>query len=226
MEDDYKGHLGRRDAGYRNVQDHFQDNPGGHAVVWAEENSRDAIFEGIRRKETYATSGTRLVVRFFGGWHYDDALCERADIASAGYQGGVAMGGDLPAAPTDGAPRFLVNALKDPGVAGRPGADLAAIQVVKGWVDAAGDSHERVFDVVGEVAGTAGSGPLGPVRGLDRPPLRSGAARLLLRARAREPDLPLEHVSMSGRGRRSLRRRLFRTGERRDRARGRGRRAR
>ena len=66
-EDNYVGHLGRRDAGYRNVQDHFFSNPGGHAVVWAEENSRDAIFAGMRRKETYATSGTRPEVRFFGG---------------------------------------------------------------------------------------------------------------------------------------------------------------
>ena len=64
-EDSFVGHLGQRDGGFRNVQDHFADNPGGHAVVWAEENSRDAIFEAIRRKETYATSGTRPIVRFF-----------------------------------------------------------------------------------------------------------------------------------------------------------------
>jgi hypothetical protein len=150
MEDDYKGHLGRRDAGYRNVQDHFQDNPGGHAVVWAEENSRDAIFEGIRRKETYATSGTRLVVRFFGGWDYAPESCDAGEVARAGYDGGVPMGGDLPQASGDGPPRFVVSALKDPGSEGRPGTDLAAIQIVKGWLAADGTTRERVFDVVGD----------------------------------------------------------------------------
>jgi hypothetical protein len=153
MEDDYKGHLGRRDAGHRNVQDHFQDNPGGHAVVWAEENSRDAIFEGLRRRETYATSGTRLVVRFFGGFDYPTDACERDGLARIGYAGGVPMGGELPASPEGRPPRFLVSALKDAGAPDRPGADLAGIQIVKGWVDAEGATHERVFDVAGRVRG-------------------------------------------------------------------------
>ena len=82
-EDNYTGHLGRRDAGYRNVQDHFYSNPGGHAVVWAEENSRDAIFEGMRRKETYATSGTRPVVRFFGGAGLDEGALRGAGSRGA-----------------------------------------------------------------------------------------------------------------------------------------------
>ena len=164
MEDDYKGHLGRRDAGYRNVQDHFQDNPGGHAVVWAEENSRDAIFEGIQRKETYATSGTRLVVRFFGGWGYDADLCSQGELTRAGYEGGVPMGGDLPPAGEASTPRFLVSALKDAGSEGRPGADLAAIQIVKGRVDAGGETHERVFDVA-----EASGGPTGPDRSTCEP---------------------------------------------------------
>jgi hypothetical protein len=156
MEDDYKGHLGRRDVGYRNIQDHFRDNPGGHAVVWAEENSRDAIFEGIRRKETYATSGTRPVVRFFGGWGYDAALCEAGgDLARAGYAGGVPMGGDLPASPDGGAPRFLVSAGKDPGAEGRPGTDLHSVQIVKGWVDADGETRERVYEAIAPMDPTA-----------------------------------------------------------------------
>ncbi|MGH0030426.1 MAG: DUF3604 domain-containing protein [Myxococcota bacterium] len=150
MERPFEGHLGRRDAGYRNVQDHFEDNPGGLAVVWAEENSRDAIFAAIRRKETYATSGTRPTVRFFGGWGYDPALCSAPGWVEAGYAGGVPMGGDLPPAPDGaGAPRFLVHAGKDAGSPGFPGLDLQRVQVVKGFLDADGQTHERVFDVAG-----------------------------------------------------------------------------
>jgi hypothetical protein len=151
-EDNYVGHLGRRDSGWRNVQDHFYDNPGGHAVVWAEENSRDSIFEALRRRETYATSGTRPVLRFFGGWRIDEQSCESRDLVAHGYSRGVPMGGDLPSPPRDheGPPRFLVTALKDPGPPGREGTDLQRIQIIKGWVDAGGDVHERVFDVAGD----------------------------------------------------------------------------
>lgn len=151
-EDNYVGHLGRRDAGYRNIQDHFFSNPGGHAVVWAEENSRDAIFAGIRRKETYATSGTRPVVRFFAG-DLDHDLCDRPDLVRTAYRQGVPMGGSL--GPSEEPPRFLVSALKDPGIPGHPGTDLQRAQIVKGWVDAAGKTHERVYDVVGDAANGA-----------------------------------------------------------------------
>ena len=160
MEQPYEGHLGRRDAGYRNVQDHFQDNPGGLAVVFSEENSRDAIFEAIRRKETYATSGTRPSLRFFGGWEYPDSLCGDADAVRAGYAGGVPMGGDLPAAPVGaGAPHFFVNALKDAGSPGHPGTDLQRVQIVKGFLDAEGATHERVFEVAGTPDNGAGVDP-------------------------------------------------------------------
>ena len=160
MEQPYEGHLGRRDAGYRNVQDHFQDNPGGLAVVYAEENSRDAIFEAIRRKETYATSGTRPSLRFFGGWEYPDSLCGDADAVRAGYASGVPMGGDLPSAPAGaGAPRFFVNALKDAGSPGHPGTDLQRVQIVKGFLDAEGATHERVFEVAGTPDNGAGVDP-------------------------------------------------------------------
>jgi hypothetical protein len=148
-EDDYVGHLGRRDAGYRNLQDHLQDGPGGLAVVWAEENSRDAIFEAMRRRETYATSGTRPVVRFFGGFGLDAGMCQADDLVAQGYAGGVPMGGDLGAS-EDGAPlRFAALALKDPGAPGHPGTDLQRIQVIKGWMDAEGETHEQVIDVAG-----------------------------------------------------------------------------
>ena len=149
-ENNYVGHLGRRDVGYRNIQDHFFSNPGGHAVVWAEENSRDAIFAGMKRRETYATSGTRPVVRFFGGWDMPENLCQSADMVEQGYANGVPMGGDL-TRPSNAnqAPKFLVSALKDPGTPEYPGTDLQRIQIIKGWVDADGQTHETVFDVAG-----------------------------------------------------------------------------
>lgn len=151
-EDNYVGSLGRRDSGYRNVQDHFYDNPGGLAVVWAEENSRDAIFEGMRRRESYATSGTRPTVRFFAGWDFSDTLCEEPDFVAQAYATGVPMGQDLKPAPaqSNAAPRFLVSALKDVGPPGRPGTDLQRIQIIKGWLGADGSTHERVFDVAGD----------------------------------------------------------------------------
>jgi hypothetical protein len=156
-EDNYTGHLGRRDAGYRNVQDHFFDNPGGLAVVWAEENSRDAIFEGMRRKEAYATSGTRPIVRFFAGQELPEDLCSDPGMIEKAYAGGVPMGGELiaPAA----SPRFLVSAVKDAGSPGHPGTDLQRLQVVKGWLDAKGKTHEKVFDVAGAVDTEAGVDP-------------------------------------------------------------------
>lgn len=149
-EDNYVGHLGRRDAGYRNVQDHFFSNPGGLAVVWAEENSRDSIFEAIRRKETYSTSGTRPIVRFFAGWDFKPEMCQSATAVDEAYAGGVPMGGDMKAMPEGGVPKFLVTAMKDSGIPGKPGTDLQRVQIIKGWVDEAGNTHEQVFDVAGD----------------------------------------------------------------------------
>jgi hypothetical protein len=156
-EDNYTGHLGRRDAGYRNVQDHFFDNPGGLAVVWAEENSRDSIFEGMRRRETYATSGTRPVVRFFAGPRYPDNLCQDPAMIEKAYAGGVPMGSELPA-PGE-SPGFLVSATKDAGSPGHPGIDLQRLQVIKGWLDKAGNTHEKVYDVAGSADNGAGVDP-------------------------------------------------------------------
>ncbi len=148
-EGNYTGHLGRRDSGYRNVQDHFYSNPGGHAVVWAEENSRDALFAAMRRRETYATSGTRPIVRFFAGPDLSEDLCATPDMVEHAYASGVPMGGTLSATRSAGSPRFLVSALKDPGIPDHPGTDLQVVQIVKGWVDESGTSHEGVFDMAG-----------------------------------------------------------------------------
>ena len=116
----------------------------GYAGVWATENTRRALFDAMRRKETYATTGPRMLVRFFGGWEFTTADASGRLPANVGYSKGVPMGGDLPPAPSSGAaPTFLVAALKDP-----LSGNLDRIQIVKGWVDGSGDRQEKVYDVV------------------------------------------------------------------------------
>ncbi len=127
----------------------LQTNGGSLTAVWAEENSRDSIFEGMKRRETYATSGTRPVVRFFGGFGLPEGMCAKGDFASQGYADGVPMGGTLTPSASKGAPRFAVYALMDPGWQDHPGAPLQRAQIVKGWVDAQGNVHEKVYDVAG-----------------------------------------------------------------------------
>ncbi len=130
-------------------------NPGGLAALWAEENSRDALFEAMRRREAYATSGPRMVVRFFGGWAYPEDLCGASDLARRGYAGGVPMGGVLPPRPAGAAaPRFAVWALRDPGTPDHPGTALERAQIVKLWVEG-GRVRQRVVDVAGEPANGA-----------------------------------------------------------------------
>ncbi len=132
--------------------DDLEYNPGGLAVVWAEENSRDAIFEGLKNRETYGTSGPRMSVRFFGGWDLDRNLCEAPDYVEQAYRKGVAMGGELPHQPKAGQdPRFLLSALMDPGTIDMPGTPLQRMQIIKGWVDSEGTKHQRVYEVGGNV---------------------------------------------------------------------------
>jgi hypothetical protein len=115
----------------------------GYAAVWAMENTREALFAAMERKETYATTGPRMFVRFFGGWDFEPNDAHNRLPATIGYTKGVPMGGDLAEAPEGKSPTFLVAALKDP-----IGANLDRIQIVKGWLDAKGDVHEKVYDVV------------------------------------------------------------------------------
>jgi hypothetical protein len=121
----------------------WQQAAGGYAAVWATENTREAIFDAMKRKETCATTGPRMVVRFFGGWNFtaDDSMTRMP--AFAGYDKGVPMGGDLREAPAGKKPTFLVDAMKDP-----LSGNLDRIQIVKGWLDGAGKAHEKVYDVV------------------------------------------------------------------------------
>lgn len=126
-------------------------NPGGIAGVWSVENSRDAIFDAMQRKEVFGTSGPRIPVRFFGGWGYDDAICDdAATLPAAGYHGGVPMGGLLPPADGAAAPVFVLHAVADAGTDAHPGAALQQLQIIKGWLDADGGVHEEVFTVAGD----------------------------------------------------------------------------
>ena len=114
----------------------------GLAAVWAHENTREALWDAMARKEVFATTGTRLRVRVFGGFDFKESDLDRSDFAKYGYEHGVPMGGDLKQVPRGKAPTLLIRALRDPD-----GANLDRVQVIKGWMDASGKTHEKVFDV-------------------------------------------------------------------------------
>lgn len=159
---DYPGHGGAgtpaASALPPGLVDDVEFNPGGLAVLWAEENSREALFAAMRRREAYGTSGPRIGLRVFAGWELPDDLCARdaRDFAQAGYAGGVPMGAVLPPPPAGArAPRFALQALRDPEAEGAP---LERLQIVKGWLGPDGALHEQVFDVAGD-AGAAGVDP-------------------------------------------------------------------
>jgi len=122
-------------------------SPGGLAVVWAEENSRPAIFDAMRRRETYGTSGTRIIARFFGGWDYATDLCDEPAAIETADARGVPMGSEIGAPPAAGmAPTFLVSALAD-----AMSVPLQRIQIIKGWVDPlTGETDEMVYEVAGD----------------------------------------------------------------------------
>jgi Protein of unknown function (DUF3604) len=158
-EDNYWGKAPPFEPGIRNRTEgtflNYAEHPGksimswqqlasGYAAVWATENTREAIFEAMKRREVYATTGPRMTVRFFAGWDYEEVDIHRPNFEQIGYARGVPMGGVL-AKPVSGrqAPKFLISATREPN-----GANLDRVQVIKGWVDNAGASHEQVYDVV------------------------------------------------------------------------------
>ena len=121
---------------------HWETASSGYAAVWARENTRKDLFDAMQRKEVYATTGPRMTVRFFGGWDYDQNSVNRHDYVSHAYRNGVPMGGTLQSQGGDNAPTFIVSALKDP-----IGANLDRIQIIKGWLDAEGNTREQVYNV-------------------------------------------------------------------------------
>jgi hypothetical protein len=160
-EDAFIGHAAGGDT-TRNeipaVPDRLFFNPGGLAVVWAEENSRDALFAALHRREVYGTSGPRMIVRFFGGWNLPLDLCESGGFAEEGYAGGVPMGADLPPHPGGeirGSPRLAVWAARDPGLPPGPDEQLQRVQIVKAWLEN-GTPREKVFEVAGDARNGAG----------------------------------------------------------------------
>jgi len=126
----------------KGVFEGYQMVASGYTGVWAKENTRAAIWDAMERKEVYGTTGPRILVRFFGGWDYKNEDLKSRAPAFRGYEKGVPMGGDLPARKGEGAPTFMVYALRD-----AIGANLDRIQIVKGWLDARGKTHEKVYDV-------------------------------------------------------------------------------
>jgi hypothetical protein len=135
----------------------WQTSAAGLAAVWARDNTREAIWDAMARKEVFATTGTRLRVRVFAGWDFVPEDLDRSDFAKYGYENGVPMGGDLNGSAEGEAPRFLIRAIRDVD-----GANLDRIQIVKGWLDADGKTHETVHEVAlsdGRKAGADGKIP-------------------------------------------------------------------
>jgi hypothetical protein len=151
-EEDWRGHVSLESTPEERLQpglltSGIDGNPGGLAGVWSVENSRDAIFEAMLRREVFGTSGPRIAPRFFGGWTLDGDLCDRADLVETGYAKGVPMGGDLPAPPSvDAKPVFVAAAMRDPAP---NSAMLQKLQLIKGWISADGQRHTEVIPLAG-----------------------------------------------------------------------------
>ncbi len=143
-EDNFWGKLGGAEPSrYRTTEQSYWSSSG-YAAVWATENTREAIFSAMKRREVYATTGPRITLRFFAGWDYAESDAQRPNIAEVGYRLGVPMGGDLTRSKEtkDKAPTFLIRATRDPD-----GANLDRVQIVKGWRDGNGKLQEKVYDV-------------------------------------------------------------------------------
>ncbi len=150
-EDNYFGKFVESEPGTARIENAMANNrlwenwrivASGYAAVWARENTRQELFAAMKRREVYATTGTRIAVRFFGGWNYDADVVNQPAYLDIAYGNGVPMGGDLTAAPEGAAPTFIAVAAKDPDW-----ANLDRVQIVKGWLDTDGNLQEKVYDV-------------------------------------------------------------------------------
>ena len=156
LEEDYRGHVTGETSPLERLQPGVltsgpEGNPGGLAGVWAVENSRDAIFDAMQRREVFGTSGPRIKPRFFAGWDYPQDLCDGPDLVEQGYAKGVPMGGDLgPAPATDAKPAFIAFAARDPADSAQP---LRELQLIKGWIDTDGQMRNEVRTVAAADAG-------------------------------------------------------------------------
>lgn len=163
----------------------------GLAGVWADENTRNGIFEAFRRKEVYATSGPQIKLRLFGGWDFKAKNAESSDLAAIGYRKGVPMGGDLMPGPAGKAPGFLVHAAKDP-----LSGNLDRIQIIKGWLNTDGSSGEKIYnaalsdDRVLSAGGTVP--PVGNTVNLDTANFENSIGDVQLSAVWRDPDFDAE----------------------------------
>jgi hypothetical protein len=165
-----------------------QTSASGLAAIWARENTREALWDAMARKEVYATSGTRIRVRVFGGFEFDREDLQRSDFAANAYGQGVPMGGDLKVAPEGKAPAFLVQALRDPD-----GANLDRIQIIKGWLDADGKPQERIYDIAVSDDRTIGPNgrckePVGNTVNVEEATYTNAIGDALLGAYWRDPD--------------------------------------
>jgi hypothetical protein len=138
----YKHEVIRSPVGPELTTFSSEESAAGLAAVWARENTRASIFDAMKRKEVYASTGSRILVRVFAGWDFKADEVERPDFADQGYARGVPMGSELTAAPAGASPTFMVRALRD-----FDGANLDRAQIVKGWLGKDGETHEKVYDV-------------------------------------------------------------------------------
>ena len=167
----------------------------GLAGLWARENTREALWDAMARKEVYATTGTRMLVRVFAGWDFAPDEVHRPDFAAQGYQRGVPMGADLGSASGGTALRFMVRALRDPD-----GANLDRIQIIKGWLDGSGKAQERIYDVAVSDGRNIGSDgrcrtPVGDTVDVESATYTNDIGDAVLAAWWEDPDFdPAQHV--------------------------------